>query len=140
MSYSKTVKHRNNIPKRRTLKGGDIKPRCPNGEHWNQKTQQCEPIKKMAKKIYLGCSRDYVPLESDTPRIVELKKLNAQELRDMVAVLTETPTGQKNQIMGARRLNELINLIICIENRKKLQEQNADIDMGADIETAAEEP
>lgn len=124
MSYSKTVKHKNNIPKRRTIKAGMPvgKPRCPNGEHWVQKTQRCEPINKMAKKIYLGCSRDYVPLESDAPRIVELKKLNAQELRDMVSVLTDTPTGQKNQIMGARRLNELINLIICIENRKKMQE------------------
>jgi len=129
---STTVKQVTNIPKNKTLKikpgifaidNPSIKQRCPNGQHWNEKTQKCEPIVKSAKKLYLGCSRDYVPTVNDIPRINELKEKTAQELRDIISDLTDIPRGQKNQILGARRVNEMINLIVCIETKKKLYEQ-----------------
>ena len=124
---STTVKQVTKIPKNKTLKiktgispidTSNTKQRCPNGQHWNDKTQKCEPIVKTAKKLYLGCSRDYVPSANDIPRINELREKTAQELRDIISDLTDTPRGQKNQIMGARRVNELINLIVCIETKK----------------------
>ena len=80
---STTVKQVTKIPNNKTLKiktgispidTSNIKQRCPNGQHWNEKTQKCEPIVKTAKKLYLGCSRDYVPSANDIPRINELKE------------------------------------------------------------------
>jgi len=112
-----TAKIIDTLPKNKTVK----QKRCPNGEHWNEKTQRCEPIVKLVKKTFLGCSRDYVPTEADAPRVNELKSKTGQELRDMISTLTGMPTGQKNQILGARRSNELINLIVCIENKKSEQ-------------------
>lgn len=111
------------------------KKRCPNGEHWNERTQSCEPIGRVVKKLYLGCSRDYVPTEADMPRVAELKIKTAQELRDLVSDLTDMPRGQKNQILGARRTNELINLIVCIETRKK----QATMETEPDVEEEATE-
>lgn len=131
---STTVKQVTKIPKNRTLKiktgfspidTSNTKQRCPNGQHWNEKTQKCEPIVKTAKRLYLGCSRDYIPTENDIPRINELRGKTAQELRDIISDLTDTPRGQKNQILGARRVNELINLIVCIENKKMVYESEA---------------
>jgi len=129
---STTVKQVTKNPKNKTLKiktgifpidSSITKQRCPNGQHWNAKTKKCEQIVKTAKKIYLGCSRDYATTVNDIPRINELKEKTAQELRDIISDLTDTPRGQKNQILGARRVNELINLIVCIETEKKLYEK-----------------
>lgn len=104
----------------RTLKIRQNKSgRCPRGQQKNPVTGLCEPIpKKIHKKTVLGCSVDYVPTsESEVLRMIELQKLNSQALRDILSTLKGEPIGQK-YTSDARRKQELIQLIICIESKQ----------------------
>lgn len=108
------------ISNNRTLK---IRPkiidRCPRGQHRNAVTGLCEPIpKKTSNKTILGCSVDYVPTsEREISRMIELQQLNLQALRDILSTLKGEPIGQK-YTNDARRKQDLIQLIICIESKQ----------------------
>jgi hypothetical protein len=109
-----------------------LKVKCKKGEHWNNKTKKCEklgeyrgdifvPTKKVRSSI-LGCKITDLPKETDIERVKELEKKTTAELREIIgkyAGMQPNEASQKNQIFGARRINELINLIICIENKLK---------------------
>lgn len=103
--------------------------RCPKGEHRNNKTKKCEKLgeykgevfvpKRTAKRIFIGCSPNYLPTQTDLPRVHELNQLKLQQLKEIAAKLVGEPNAAKQQIMGARRISEFINLIVCIENEQK---------------------
>ena len=83
--------------------------------------------KKLNKRLRLGCTKYYVLKESDMARNAELHLLNCQELRDVYSVLRGAPTGMKSS-SAAPRKQDLINLIICIENEKKGEPQEAPLE------------
>ena len=93
--------------------------RCPRGERKNATTGLCEPIPiKTGNKTILGCSVDYVPSsELEISRMNELQQLNGQALRDILSTLKGEPIGQKHTT-DARRKQDLIQLIICIESKQ----------------------
>ena len=103
--------------------------RCPKGEHRNNKTKKCEKLgeykgevfvpKRTTKRIFIGCSPNYLPTQTDLPRVHELNQLKLQQLKEIAAKLVGEPNTAKQQIMGARRISEFVNLIVCIENEQK---------------------
>ena len=104
----------------RTLKTRQNKTeRCPRGQQKNATTGLCEPIPiKTSNKTVLGCSVNYLPTsEREISRMIELQQLNLQALRDILSTLKGEPIGQK-YTADARRKQDLIQLIICIESKQ----------------------
>jgi len=92
--------------------------RAPNLTRWNEKTGQYEKLKKTAKVQILGCDYNYEPTTEDAPRLAELNKLKIDELKEILAILREGST-EGGVSAGARRHHEFVNLILCIENKKR---------------------
>jgi len=92
--------------------------RAPNLTRWNEKTGQYEKLKKTAKVQILGCDYNYEPTDEDAPRLAELNKLKIDELKEILAILREGST-EGGVSAGARRHHEFVNLILCIENKKR---------------------
>lgn len=92
--------------------------RAPNLTRWNEKTGQYEKLKKTAKVQILGCDYNYEPTDEDAPRLAELNKLKIDELKEILSILREGST-EGGVSAGARRHHEFVNLILCIENKKR---------------------
>jgi len=94
------------------------KRRAPNLMRWNEKTGKYEKLKKTARFKILGCDYNYEPTEEDAPRVQELNRLKIDDLKKILEDLREGST-EGGLTAGARRHNEFVNLIICIENAKR---------------------
>jgi Helicase conserved C-terminal domain len=101
-----------------TLSLSEKQRRAPNLTRWNEKTGQYEKLKKTAKVQILGCDYNYEPTEEDGPRLMELNKLKIDELKEILFVLREGST-EGGVSAGARRHHEFVNLILCLENKKR---------------------
>ena len=124
-----------NTSKNKPLPKNKTRKRCPKGSRWNTTQEKCLPhIIKKAKATTTdsNCSKNYEPTTTQQiERMNELKeqvtkrKLKTKDLRNMVSDLIGEERGiHKNQILGARMIDELIRLIICLENNKNTEPES----------------
>ena len=118
----------NRTEKIKTTSTKFTRKRCPTGERWDKTENKCKSIidiQVVPKQAVLGCSKYYIPTTSnEIQRMNDLKeqlksrKINNNDLRNMVSDLIGEERGiNKNQILGARRSDELIQLILCLEGK-----------------------
>ena len=91
-----------------------IKKREPRENEKGEKTPK-QTTRKRTIELY-DCSSSYVLKDSDNNRKNELKVMKGQQLRDILSTLRGESIGRKNS-PGAKNLDELIRLIICLENK-----------------------
>ena len=79
-----------------------------------------KPVKEVVEEIKTECNKKYVLLETDKIRKDELMDLTGQKLRDIHYELTKDPNVIK-RTPGVKTKEELVHLIICLENEKKVK-------------------
>ena len=95
------------------------------------------------KPFVIECSKKYVPTDSDLPRKTELDKLTGPKLRKIHFELTQDP-GVIDRTPGVKTKEELIRLIICLENDKKMvqssPQENLEEEKVADLPEVSSNP
>ena len=70
------------------------------------------------RKLVIGCSKNYQPIDSDMVRKEELMTLTGPKLRKIHSELINDPSVLGNT-PGVKTKENLVHLIVCLENEKK---------------------